>query len=194
MIAISVNPEKKTVTETNSIRGRTIWKQHSGTLGTIVLAIRRPGWLFCREQALALTVLAAQQDIEKEFGIIGVLKEIVDEKGVMEFNDKFFPYPLYCDKMYAFYHALGDRKVGASFVLHPKSIVGLMCETYSRMTSNELGGMTKGEGLTLGGIVIFETTGKSVYAYEEELGKDLPVKDLLAVIHSMRRDKAQYGV
>lgn len=136
-------------------------------------------------------MLAAQQDLEKEFGIIGVLKEIVDEKGVLEFHDKCFHFPLYCDKMYAFYHALGDRKVGASFVLHPKSIVGLMCETYSRMTSNEHGGTIKGEGLTLGGIVIFDTTGKSVYAYEEELGKDLPVKDLLAVIHSMRRDMIQ---
>ena len=190
LVSISVDKVKATATETDVVKGRTVLTSHAGKLGTIVLAVRRPGCFFCREQALALSVIVAQQDLAKDFGIVGVVKETVDQQGVVDFHDKYFPYPLYCDKTFAFYQALGDRKISARLVLNPKAIAGIMCETYLRMTSTGTSaGNLKGEGFTLGGIIVFDNNAKAMYAYEEETGKEFPVKEFLAVANAIRREK-----
>lgn len=133
-----------------------------------------------------MSVLAAQQDLEKDFGIVGVLKETVDEQGILEFNAKYFPYPLFVDKTNEFYQALGDRKVGVGFILNPMNIWGIMCETFASINSRQTKGL--GEGITKGGIIIFDTNSKAKYAHEEETGKVLPVKDLLVVLREMKRE------
>jgi peroxiredoxin len=189
MSRVSIDKEQATVMEQDAVKGRTVLTQHAGKLGTIVLAVRRPGCMFCREQAMAFHILMAQQNLEKDFGVIGIIKETVDKRGVVDFQNTYFPYTLYCDKSYAFYQALGDRKVGASFVLNPKALVGIACETYLRITSKDASTGFVGEGLTLGGIIFFDVHGKPKYAYEEETGKPLPVKDFMAVVNAIRRDK-----
>jgi hypothetical protein len=46
-------------------------------------------------------------------------------------------YPLYCDKLYTFYHALGDRKINLPLILlHPKYLRGIFCEIYSQWKDN----------------------------------------------------------
>jgi hypothetical protein len=131
-------------------------------------------------------VLAAQQNLEQDFGIVGVLKETVDEPGIIEFNEKYFPFPLFVDKTTEFYQALGDRKVGVGFILNPMNVWGIVCETYAHINSTQTKGL--GEGITKGGIIFFDANSQAKYAHNEETGKDLPVKDLLVVLHTMKRE------
>ena len=142
---------------------------------------------------MSLAVLAAQQqDAFKGFGIFGVVKETgVDDEGLAEFFNSYFSYPLFCDKSYSFYQALGDRKVSVKFVFNPVSLFTLACDAYNRITSKGIQGNYKGEGLVQGGVIIFDKQGKPRYAYEEETGTDLPVKDILAAVNAARRENEQ---
>ena len=140
---------------------------------------------------MTLSVLAAhQKEAFEGFGMFGIVKETgVDDGGLMEFHEKYFSYPLFCDKSYSFYQALGDRKVSAAIILNPISLITMACDAYMRITSKGIGGnVGKGEGLVQGGIIIFDKKGKPRFAYEEDTGHDLPVKDILAAINAVRRD------
>jgi len=190
MVEITVHG-LQSVVETAFLRGREVLQRHRGTLGTMVLVVRRPGCLFCREQALSLSVLAAQLDMVQDFGIIGVIKETgVDDKGIAEFYNTYFNYQLYCDKSYAFYNALGDRKVGVQFALNPLALLDVLCMSYTRLSAKGVEGNFSmlGEGFTQGGLIFFDANGRPKYAYEEQTGKDLPIKHLAAVVNAIRRE------
>jgi hypothetical protein len=129
---------------------------------------------------MTLSVLAALQKKQAfgGFGVLGIIKETgVDDQGVVEFEEDCFRFPLFCDKSYSFYQALGDRKLSVNFILNPISLFSIVCDTYQRITSKGIQGNFKGEGLVQGGIIIFDNGGNPMYAYEEETGEDLPVKD-----------------
>lgn len=152
-----------------------------------------PGCCLCREQAWTLTMLAAHPDSPlKGFRMFGVVKETgVDQQGLAEFGTKFFPFPLYCDKSYSFYHALGDRRLVSSNItslLNPISVFSFLNEAYRRIAAKEIGGNLKGEGVVQGGIVIFDKNGTPKYAYQEETGSDIPIADLLLAIEALKRD------
>jgi hypothetical protein len=126
------------------------------------------------------------------FEVFGVIKETgVDDEGLVDFQKKFFQYPLYCDKSYAFYHALGDRKVGINLIWNPLSIFSIVCETFQRIQNKKIDGNMKGEGLVQGGIIFFGKDGKPKYVYEEATGSDLPVADIASVLDAMRREQDQ---
>jgi hypothetical protein len=147
--------------------------------------------LVCREQALTLSVLAATyQERLEGFEVFGIIKETgVDDEGLVDFNKTYFPYPLYCDKSYAFYHALGDRKVGIHLIWNPLTVFSILCETFQRIRNKKIDGTMKGEGLVQGGIIFFGKDGKPKYVYEEDTGSDLPVADIVTVLDSMRREQ-----
>lgn len=139
-------------------------------------------------------MLAAQKaELFEGFGMFGIVKETgVDDEGLVDFYDTYFSYPLFCDKSYSFYQALGDRKVSVSILLNPVSLISMACSAYDRITSKKISGnVGKGEGLVQGGIIIFDAKGKPRYAYEEDTGHDLPVKDILAAINAVRREQAE---
>ena len=145
---------------------------------------------------MTLSVLAAQQqELFDGFGMFGIVKETgVDDEGLVEFHEKYYPFPLYCDKSYSFYQALGDRKVSIGILMNPVSLITMACGAYQRITTKGIGGnVGKGEGLVQGGIIVFDTNGKPKYAYEEDTGHDLPVKDILAAISAVRRDSESDG-
>jgi hypothetical protein len=125
------------------------------------------------------------------FEVFGIIKETgVDDEGLVDFHNTYFPYPLYCDKSYTFYHALGDRKVGlANLIWNPLSLFSIICETFQRIRNKKIDGTMKGEGLVQGGIIFFGKDGKSKYVYEEDTGSDLPVADIMSVVYGMRRDQ-----
>jgi hypothetical protein len=141
---------------------------------------------------MTLSVLAAQKSEAFDgFGIFAIVKETgIDDEGLAEFHTSYFRYPTFCDKTYSFYQALGDRKVilSLSLVFNPLSLLTVLCDSYKRITNKGIQGNFKGEGLVQGGIIIFDKGGKPRYAYEEETGKDLPVKDILAAVHAVRRE------
>lgn len=191
LVEITVDTNSNSISETGILRGREVLKRHRGTTGTMVLVVRRPGCSFCREQALSVSVLVALMEMNKDFGIIGIIKETgVDDEGILRFRHDYFEYQLYCDKTYAFYHALGDRKVGIQFALNPLVLLDVVCNAYSRLSSKGVKGNMLGEGFTQGGMIFFGSDGEPKFAYEEVTGKDVPIRDLVAVINSMRNESS----
>ena len=115
----------------------------------------------------------------EDIPIFGIVKETgVDDAGLVEFHRDYFPYPLYRDQGYALYKALGDRKVGVG-LWNPFSIPFLLFDAWQRLTSKNIGGNMKGEGIVQGGIIIFDRQGQPVAMYQEKTGVDLPVTDLV---------------
>jgi hypothetical protein len=156
-------------------------------IGSLCYVVRRPGCPFCREQAFTLSVLASNfPEFWRGIRIFGVVKETVDPIGLMEFHNTYFPYPLYCDKSYSFYQALGDRRIRLSGLLHTFSLVSLLCDAYHRMSEKHVKGNLKGEGIVQGGIIIFDKNGKPFAMSPEETGKDLRVKNILAALQALR--------
>jgi hypothetical protein len=138
-----------------------------------------------------MSVLAAmyKEDLEG-FEMFGVVKETgVDDAGLIEFHSKYFQYQLYCDKSYAFYRALGDRKVGLRMLWNPLSLIAIACETFQRIQSKEINGNLKGEGLVQGGIIVFGKDGKPKCVYEEDTGSDIPVADIVSALKAIRREQ-----
>jgi hypothetical protein len=150
----------------------------------------------CREQALTLAVLAAlygNEDFMNGFNIFGVVKETgVDDEGLVEFHQRYFGrFPLFVDKSYTFYHALGDRKSIElpSLWITLRSFLG--GGAWKRIQSKGITWNTKGEGVTKGGLIVFDGKGNPRYSHQEQLGEDLPVEDLIFVLDSLRQELEQ---
>ena len=126
------------------------------------------------------------EELKDDFGFFGVKETGVDDMGTVEFQQQYYPFPLYCDKSHEFYRALGDRKVGMMF--DPTTLFSFLCEAWNRLRSKKIGGNLKGEGITQGGIIFLNAKGRPVYAYEEKTGQDIPIKDIMAVVERMRTD------
>lgn len=126
-------------------------------------------------------------DIFEGVKIFGIVKETaVDDDGLVEFVDKYFDFPVYCDKTYAFYRALGDRKVGIVDILNPLALVGIICDSASRVLEKSIDGNFYGEGIVQGGYVFFGSDRKPRFMYQEETGKDLKVAELAAALEVVR--------
>lgn len=141
---------------------------------------------------MTLSVLAAlySDSLLRGFEIFGVVKETgADDEGLADFYSSYFGRaPLYCDKSFSYYQALGDRK--ASDVPSIWTLVTSFLDAWKRIQGKGINFNFKGEGLIKGGIIIFDTKGKPQYAYREETGIDLPVKELVLALEAMRRRSA----
>ena len=119
--------------------------------------------------------------------IFGIVKETgVDDEGLVDFSEKYFRYPLYCDKSYAFYQALGDRKVGLKDILNPLSIIGIVCDAFQRLRNKSIDGNMVGEGVVQGGYIVFDRAGEPRAMYQEQTGIDLPILDLVNAVTFVR--------
>lgn len=140
-----------------------------------------------------------------EIRVFAVVKESsMDVEGLPEFvADIFASRPIYGDTSYAFYHALGDRKVGLSHLLNPTTLLAILRDTFGldRLTlsfspksqkktppCNTL--LTKGDGIVQGGIIIFGANGKPFCMYPEETGNDLRVADILSALAALRMQQS----
>lgn len=121
--------------------------------------------------------------------MFGVVKETgVDDEGLVDYSlDYFRSYPVYVDKSYSFYQALGDRKVGLNQLFNPLALIGILCDAYQRITSKSVTGTAKGEGIVQGGIIIFGADGKPACMYQEETGIDLRVADIASALAAVRQ-------
>lgn len=123
------------------------------------------------------------------FGLFAIVKETgVDDEGLVEFHDKYFPHTTYRDQSWTFYEALGNRKVGFRMIFNPFTLFSLLCETFQRLREKKIEGNVKGEGLVQGGIIFFGRDGRVKYAYQEETGVDLRVRDIVAAMEAIRRE------
>lgn len=229
--------------------------------GSICYVIRRPGCSYCRQQALSFSILALlYPEVLAGFNVWGIVKEISDMDhsntnntneivvgGLHEFVSKYFFFPstttntntdsndlLYCDKSYAFYNALGNRKIALHqlfMLVNPKVVwQGMLCASWGEYrwlkksnptlvsSSNDSGNNTnstpqsppkkrssfsqttatttttttslssKGEGLTLGGIIILDAmTNQPIMSYEEDIGTNIPLAELVHCLDMVRQ-------
>ena len=175
--------------EVDVFRLHEVVHKFTGEIGSLCFVVRRPGWFFCREQALTLSVLAAHfGEYIQEIPIFGVVKETgVDDAGLAEFAKEYFPFPLYRDQDFALYRALGNRTAPASYIRNPFFAFHVVITAWHRLAKKQIGGNMKGEGIVQGGIIIFNKRGSPIAMYQEETGLDLPVVDLVNALETIRR-------
>lgn len=127
-----------------------------------------------------------------------VIKEIdVDNEGLLTFYQKYFRFPFFRDQRLALYSALGDRRVG--IVPNPIKIIKRYREIRKRLKQKNMEGnmLGKGEGMILGGIIIFDRRGNIRYAHQEQFSRELPVDKIRAALrlvveegHNRRNESA----
>lgn len=125
--------------------------------------------------------------------LIGLVKEIApcatakndEELGVAEFQSKYFAgYPLYLDESKAFYNALGNRKITSDLEgsWNPLTVWQGFKSIGERIKAKNLEGNFRGEGLTLGGILVISPKDGVVYKYEEQTGKEIPRQEIIDAV------------
>lgn len=125
--------------------------------------------------------------------LIGLVKEIApcatakndEELGVAEFQSKYFAgYPLYLDEERAFYNALGNRKITSDLEgsWNPLTVWQGFKSIGERIKAKNLEGNFRGEGLTLGGILVISPKDGVVYKYEEQTGKEIPRQEIIDAV------------
>ena len=97
-----------------------------------------------RGDARILLSKIAKDDTNKEesspqlhgFRLLAIVKETgVDDEGLREFRNDYFPYPTYKDQQRVFYTALGSGKI--SFGSNPLGIIKMIQDSLKRI--KELG-------------------------------------------------------
>lgn len=195
------------------LRGDEVVQRHTGTYGSIVFIVRRPGWVLCREHGQQLTDLKTKKKMKSKFAaetatktnddtttnnyldgfeLFGIVKETgVDDGGLTDFYKDHYPFPLYRDENLDFYRAFGDNKkitdaMSWKMLLNPFKMYSGMKDLGARMKSKGIEGNMVGEGLKTGGIIIFDNNGQPKYSYPEITGSELVVEDLLAAVQAVR--------
>jgi hypothetical protein len=137
----------------------------------------------CREHGQQLeTEFAADK---KEFGLFTVIKETVDAEGLMDFHHNYFPHDMYRDDGLLVFKAMGNRKIKLG-TWNPFKIILGMRKIWKRLQEKGIKGNTAGEGLIMGGVLIFDKAGELKYAYEEEVGYMFDVEDIWQAVNDVR--------
>lgn len=145
---------------------------------SVCFVVKRPGCVLCHEQGRAISQLLAEFP-ENQVAAWAVIKEIhVDDEGLLTLYQKYFNFPFFRDPNLALYSALGNRRVG--FVKNPIRIIQRYLEVRKRLHKKGIKGniIGKGEGMTLGGILVFDRKGNIRYAYQEEFTREAPIDQI----------------
>jgi hypothetical protein len=151
--------------------------------------------VLCREHGRQLTGLANDDsknnnaELMKGFDLFGVVKETgVDDVGLTAFYEDHFTYPLYKDDGLVFYNVFfGKRSIKLS-TYNPVKLYSGYKEMTKRLQEKKLEGNMVGEGMVQGGIVIFDKNGKARYAYEEDIGTELNMDDIIDSLKALQSD------
>lgn len=136
----------------------------------------------CREHGQQLA--AALSDQQEDVKLWGIVKENVDAMGMFEFKSLYFPFPLYRDVERALYSAMGNRKIQLT-TWNPWRLWRGMKSLGKRLESKNIQGNLKGEGLIQGGILVFDNSGSLRFAYEESIGEELVMEDILTAVKAV---------
>lgn len=123
--------------------GEEVLRENSGAMGSLCFVVRRPGWPLVRGDARILLSKIAKGTNEEDtspqllgFKLLAIVKETgVDDEGLREFRNDYFPYPTYKDQERVFYTALGSGKI--SFGFNPLGIIKMIQDSFKRI--KELG-------------------------------------------------------
>lgn len=158
----------------------------------------------CREEGQSLSQLTASASEGNDsssasknsnrldgFELFGIVKETaVDDEGLLEFYNDNYKFPLYKDDTLQFYNALGNRKLGLE-TWNPFKLWRGMKEIGKRLESKNIQGNYKGEGLTQGGVILFDKHGQVRATYLEKTAHELPIDDILAAAQALREEEEQ---
>lgn len=135
---------------------------------------------------------ADHPDVFADFGLFGIVKEIVvDDEGLLEFHDDFFPHPLYMDASLQFYEAMGKRKITTLRTWNPLRLYRSFKAMQARLANKtSLTGNMVGEGLVQGGMVVFDKQGDARAVYLEETGREPPIDDILAALKAIQAENS----
>ncbi len=124
--------------------------------------------------------------------LVGIIKEVAPtadarddtELGVKDFQDNYFPFPLFLDSERRFYDAiLGNRQLSLGW--NPINWVKWYFQFKDRISSKNITGNFKGEGFQLGGVLVISKEKGIVYQYEEIAGSELPAEEVAAAIKEL---------
>lgn len=128
--------------------------------------------MLCFEQGQALSELIDEFPCN-QVAAWAVIKEInVDNEGLLHLYQNFFHFPFFLDSKRALYSVMGDRRITNPFPLFLR-----YREIRSRLNKKSVKGnmIGAGEGLLLGGVLIFNRKGELRYAHPEIFLQELPV-------------------
>ena len=103
----------------------------------------------------------------------GVVKETgVDDSGLLDFYGSYYKFNLYKDGAWKLYKAMGERKISWT------NLFKGIWKMRKRQSDKGISGNLVGEGWIQGGVLVFDSSGTLRYAYEEEFGDELCLKDI----------------
>lgn len=150
---------------------------------SVCFIVKRPGCLICKEQGMMLQELV-ESFSEDQVAAWAVVKEInVDNEGLLELYQDYFSFPFFLDKKMKIYKAMGKKLVNPF-----KFLNNVKNGARERIARKGIEGtfIGKGEGLILGGVLIFDAKGNIRYAYQEKSGaEELPVEELRSVLNAI---------
>lgn len=125
----------------------------------------------------------------KKFKFWGVVKETgVDDEGLSKFYNEYFTFPLFKDEGLVLYNDFfGKRKIGLT-TYNPFKLYRGYKEMTKRLNGKGLDGNMTGEGMIQGGLIIFDKGGTARYAYEESIGDELVIDDIVAALEDIAKD------
>ncbi|CAG9460198.1 unnamed protein product [Pedinophyceae sp. YPF-701] len=146
---------------------------------TVVVVIRRPGCVACRDTAQKLWAR------KSDFDDLGVQMVAVVHQGfpgeIKRFKAGYWPGSVFLDSEKKFYETVGEGKVRVGslrWLLNPFS------RAWRNIRAAIRGGVSgnfAGDGTTLGGLLVLAAGGGIEYAFQEtDFGDAAPVEDVLA--------------
>lgn len=153
-----------------------LWKDSP----VLLVVLRRPGCLLCREQAVKLWSERAQFEASG-VKLVCVVHEWI-QREIDGFAPKYWGGELYYDEGKAFYAAVHGGKVKKGSLL---ALLNPLGEAWKNMKRAKGSGLVEesnmnGDGLTLGGLMIFKKGGDVAYSYPEKtFGDHAPFEKVL---------------
>mmetsp|Transcript_62819 Transcript_62819/g.152934 ORF Transcript_62819/g.152934 Transcript_62819/m.152934 type:complete len:288 (+) Transcript_62819:86-949(+) len=148
---------------------------------SVLFVVKRPGCILCHEQGHDLKQLIKEFPAES-VGAFGCVKEInVDNEGLLSLYQNHFRFPFFRDTNWNIYKVLGHRRVSIPTALWRYRSAKTRWERKG-LRGNMVG---SGEGMVLGGVMVFDRKGQLQYAYKEEFGMELPVDEIRTAIQTI---------
>lgn len=132
-----------------------------------------------------------------EVDLLGIIKETAPTKqcaddqclGVSSFMRNYLPRAdVYQNEDLTFYKALGNRSLLTSGLFgswNPFNVFSEGKALGKRLEEKNITGNLKGEGLKLGGVIVFDREGGIVWSHQEKTGSQVPVDDLVAAVNGI---------
>ncbi|KAG7342958.1 AhpC/TSA antioxidant enzyme [Nitzschia inconspicua] len=155
-----------------------------GAKASVAFLVKRPGCIICKEQGLMLQELV-QSFPENRVAAWAVVKEIdVDNDGLTALYQDFFRYPFFLDKKMKLYKAMGKNFINPFKFFYNIWKNGVRKRTADKGIEGSFIG--KGEGLILGGVLIFDADGNICYAYQEKsAAEELPIEEFRCALNAI---------